>query len=81
MRAQLPAKDWARLGRLEPPWGALTAEQAEIFAAELRGEVSEGHMLHGVRVQFLAQRVGYDDFLAYAPELESPWVRVHLTWM
>ncbi|GBF04845.1 hypothetical protein DAERI_030011 [Deinococcus aerius] len=47
----------------------------------MRGEVSEGHVLHGVRVQFPARRVGYDDFLAYAPELENPWVRVHLTWM
>ncbi|GMA16526.1 hypothetical protein GCM10025871_28570 [Deinococcus metallilatus] len=25
--------------------------------------------------------MGYDDFLASAPELEAPWVRVPLTWL
>ena len=80
MRAQLSAQDWGRLGGLERPYQPLTGEQAERFAVELRGEVSEGHLLHGVRVQFLARRIGYDDFLAYAPDLEAPWVSVHLTW-
>ncbi|BDP41589.1 hypothetical protein DAETH_15580 [Deinococcus aetherius] len=47
----------------------------------MRGEVSKGHILHNVHIQFLARRVGHDDFLAYAPELETPWVGVDLTWL
>lgn len=81
MRAQLSAEDWGRLGQLERPYEPLTAQQAERFAAELRGEVSEGHLLHGVSVQFLARRVGSDNFLTYAPDLETPWGSVHLTWL
>lgn len=81
MWGQLAEADWARLRRLERLYKPLTAEQAERFAGELRREVSEGHVLHGVEVQFLARRAGYDDFLAFAPGLEAPWVSVHLTWL
>ncbi|MDL2345081.1 hypothetical protein QOL99_13090 [Deinococcus sp. MIMF12] len=80
MRERLSDEDWDRLGQLERPYEPLTAPQAEMFAGELHAEVSEGHVLHGVDVQFLARRLGYDDFLAYAPDLEAPWVSVHLTW-
>jgi hypothetical protein len=81
MWGQLAEEDWGRLGRLERPYEPLSAEQAERFVEELRGEVGEGHVLHGVEVQFLARRAGYDDFLGFAPGLEAPWVGVHLTWL
>lgn len=80
MRERLSDEDWALVGQLERPYAPLTAQQAETFVGELLAEVSEGHVLHGVNVQFLARRLGYDDFLAYAPDLEAPWASVHLSW-
>jgi hypothetical protein len=70
---------------LLPPWeeflqDAESQRRAEIFAAELRIEVSSRHPLFGFSVRALAWRCDQDDVLFEVVGRAEKLAVVHLTW-
>ncbi|OMQ44731.1 hypothetical protein BKP54_09955 [Ensifer sp. 1H6] len=63
---------------LPADWHFLSRESATQIENELRRELCEAHVLHGVQVQALARKQGRDDFLFRVPD--RTYAQVHLTW-
>ena len=79
---------WTRvelLDPLEPPglpvgWRSIRGDDRMNVAAELRREIPDGHVLHGVRLTPLGRRASRDDVLVRAIGAPAPLYVVHLTW-
>jgi hypothetical protein len=79
---------WIRvafLDPLEPPglpegWRSIQEDDRLNVAAELRREIPDGHVLHGVKLTPLGRRVNRDDVLIRATGAPAPLYVVHLTW-
>ncbi len=61
------------------PDGWEEVDSPDSLDEELRGEVAEGHVLHGRPARAIGRRRGYDDFL-FVLEDTGEVAAVHLTW-
>ena len=53
---------------------------SERLENELSREVSEGHILYGIKAVSLAKRIDNDDVLFFLPNNKYLFAVVHLTW-
>jgi hypothetical protein len=62
------------------PWWPVTPERAQAIEAELRREISAGHVLFGKQVSAIGRRQDQDDFLFALSDEKYVLACVHLTF-
>lgn len=62
------------------PWRALSDDEARKMEAELRREVSNGHVLYGRSATPVGRRVDNDDVLFYLGDAPPRFAVIHLTY-
>ena len=62
------------------PWEGIPQNERDTVAAELRREIVNDHVLHGVTVTAFGHRIDCDDFVFIMGDVSSRVAVVHLTW-
>ena len=62
------------------PWYPIPQDISSWVETELQREIIAGHPLYGLKVQAIARRSGYDDYLFFLPNNKLPLAVVHLTF-